>query len=199
METYSIVIVGVGGQGVLFLSEAIGQAALEAGLDVKVAEIHGMAQRGGSVISTVRLGKQVHSPTVAEGEADMIIALEPIEALRSLQYANRRTLIIVSTNPIAPPGLYVSGGKYPDLGSILADLRKVSEKTVAIDTLELARKAGGPGAQNTVMLGLASASGRLPIEASVMKKTIADLTKDKFQELNLKAFDLGFESYQRAP
>jgi len=198
VEICCIVIVGVGGQGVLFLSEALGQAALEAGLDVKVAEIHGMAQRGGSVVSTVRLGKQVHSPTVAEGEADVIIALEPIEALRSLQYANNKTLILVSTNPIAPPGLFISGGKYPDSDSIVVSLKKVSCDVLSVDTLDLARKAGSPAAQNTVMLGLASASGKLPIGPAAIKRTVAGLTQKKSQEANLKAFDLGFESYQRA-
>lgn len=196
METCSIVIVGVGGQGVLFLSEVLGQAAMESGLDVKVAEIHGMAQRGGSVISTVRLGKKVHSPTVAEGEANLIIALEPIEALRSLAYAHSGTTILVSTNPISPPGLSISNEKYPELESIVESLGRVSKNILTVDTLSLARKSGSLATQNTVMLGLVSASGKIPLGVSTIKKAIADSAQKKFQEVNLKAFDLGFETYK---
>ena len=195
MSVYNVVIVGVGGQGVLFLSETLGRAAMDASLDVKVAEIHGMAQRGGSVISTVRFGKKVHSPTVAEGEADIIIALEPIEALRNLAYANPETLITMSSNQIPPPGVHLSNEKYPDFNNIINDLRKCTKKVLVIDTLELAVEAGNAAAQNTVMLGLVAATGRLPIDAQLIRNTVVGSTQAKLQQVNLKAFDLGFRSY----
>ncbi len=194
MLTYSIVLAGVGGQGVLFLSRVLGQAALDSDLEVKVAEIHGMAQRGGSVTSTVRFGKEVFSPTVPQGEADLIVALEPIEALRNIGYANSETLIVLSTNIIAPPGTYLSKEKYPDIANIVNSLRRVSKDVLTIDALELAVKAGNPATQNTVILGLVSASGKLPLEADAIKKSILSLTQKKFQEVNLKAFDLGLNN-----
>ena len=194
MPTYSIVLAGIGGQGVLFLSRVLGHAALDSGLEVKVAEIHGMAQRGGSVISMVRFGKEVFSPTVTQGEADLIVALEPIEALRNIGYANAKTLIVLGTDIIAPPGTYLSKEKCPDLVNIVNSLRGVSKYVLTIDALELAAKAGNPATQNIVILGLVSASGKLPLEADVIKRSILSLTQKKFQEVNLKAFDLGLNN-----
>lgn len=198
MEEYNILVVGVGGQGVLFISEALGNAALNAGLNVRVAEIHGMAQRGGSVICNVRLGDKVYSPTIIEKEAHLIIALEPVEALRNLKYANNETLIAVNTNTIEPPGIYIQNEKYPELDSIITSLKKVSKNILAIDALKIANKAGNPATQNTVMLGLISASKKLPINAQLLKKTIVSLTKKEFQESNKIAFGLGFESYEKS-
>ena len=99
---YNIVVAGVGGQGVIFLSEILGEAALREGLDARIAEIHGMAQRGGSVTCHVRIG-EVHSPTVMEGSADLIIGFEQLEVLRMLKYANRETLVLLSKTTIVPP------------------------------------------------------------------------------------------------
>ncbi len=198
MEEYNILVVGVGGQGVLFISEALGNAALVAGLNVRVSEIHGMAQRGGSVICNVRLGDKVYSPTIIEKEAHLIIALEPVEALRNLEYANNKTLIAININSIEPPGIYVKNEKYPELDSIITSLRKVTKNILAINALEIADKAGSPSTQNTVMLGLISASKKLPIDAQLLKKTIVSLTKKKFQESNKIAFDLGFEGYEKS-
>jgi indolepyruvate ferredoxin oxidoreductase beta subunit len=197
MEEYNILIAGVGGQGVLFISEVLGEAALEADLNVRVAEIHGMAQRGGSVICNVRLGDKVYSPTIVEGEAHLIIALEPIEALRHVQYANPKTFIIFNTNTIEPPGLYLTNQTYPDVNSIIDTLRRVSKKMVPLDALQLAKKAGNPATQNTVMLGFTAASGILPINLHLLKKVIVKLVKKKLKEVNIKAFDLGVTHYKK--
>lgn len=198
MDEFNILIVGVGGQGVLFISEVLGEAAIKSGLNVRVAEIHGMAQRGGSVICSVRLGKDVYSPTIDEGGAHLILSLEPIEALRQLKYANTETDFAVNMNKIAPPGIYVSGKKYPETSLIFDRLKAVSKNILAIDALKLANEAGNPATQNTVMLGLISASKKLPINTQLLKKTIVALVKKKFQESNKIAFDLGFKSYEKS-
>lgn len=198
MDEFNILIVGVGGQGVLFISEVLGEAAMKSGLNVRVAEIHGMAQRGGSVICSVRLGKDVYSPTIDEGRAHLILSLEPIEALRQLRFANPETVIAVNITKIEPPGIYVSDKKYPEISIIFDRLKAVSRDILAINALKLANEAGNPTTQNTVMLGLISASKKLPINTQLLKKTIISSTKKKFQEPNKIAFNLGFKSYEKS-
>lgn len=198
MDAYNILVVGVGGQGVLFASEAIGEAALESGFNVRVAEVHGMAQRGGSVVCNVRLGERVHSPMIPEGESHLIIALEPLEALRYVRYMNRETLIAVNSNAVIPPGLIISGGRYPSLSEIINGLGEISKNILVIDALSKAKEAGSTAAQNVVMLGLVSASGKLPISSEILKKTVTQLVKRKFQDVNRRAFEIGFKSYMEA-
>lgn len=198
MDEYNILVVGVGGQGVLFTSEALGEAALESGFNVRVAEVHGMAQRGGSVVCNVRLGERVYSPMIPIGEAHLVIALEPLEALRCVSYMNDETLIAVNVNAITPPSLIISGGKCPSLSDIVKGLSGISKNILVIDAFNKAKEAGSPAAQNVVMLGLASASGKLPIPSEVLKKTVIQLVKGKFQDVNRRAFEIGFESYMEA-
>jgi indolepyruvate ferredoxin oxidoreductase beta subunit len=195
MGECNILLAGVGGQGVLLLSEILGKAALESGYDVRVAEIHGMAQRGGSVTCTVRIGERVYSPTFPEGEADIIIALEPAEAIRNIVFANSETLIIMNTATVSPPGIYLSNQKYPDLKGIIEILGEVSENILAIDALKLAQRAGNPATQNIVMLGLLSATGRFPVDTNILRKALTESVRAEFLETNIKAFNLGFESY----
>ncbi|MGQ9542986.1 MAG: indolepyruvate oxidoreductase subunit beta [Candidatus Bathyarchaeia archaeon] len=195
MDRQNILLTGVGGQGVLLLSEILGKAALESGYDVRVAEIHGMAQRGGSVTCTVRIGERVYSPTFPEGEADLIIALEPAEAIRNIPFANSETLIIMNTATISPPGAYLSGQKYPELKVIIASLSEVTRNLLKIDALKLAQIVGNPATQNIVILGLLSATGRFPVEPSLLRKVVADSVRAELLETNLRAFDLGFEIY----
>ncbi len=198
MDEFNILIVGVGGQGVLFTSEVLGEAAIESGLNVRVAEIHGMAQRGGSVVCSVRLGKDVYSPTIDEGRAHLILSLEPIEALRQLKFANPETVFALNLNKIEPPGIYVSDKKYPEMNLIFDRLKAVSKNILTINALKLANEAGNPATQNTVMLGLISASNKLPINTQLLKKTVVTMINKKFQESNKIAFDLGFKSYEKS-
>ena len=174
----------------------LGNAALEANMNVRVAEIHGMAQRGGSVICNIRLGDKVYSSTVIEGEAHLFIALEPIEALRHIKYANTNTLILLSKSTIEPPGIHVSNIEYPSLTKIMSELKKVSTNIMLIDSFKIAKQAGNPATQNTVMLGVVSASNTLPIESNIIKEAITNHTKKKFHEVNLRAFTLGFQLYK---
>jgi len=197
VNEYNIIVVGVGGQGVLFISELLGEAALKEGLNARVAEIHGMAQRGGSVTCNVRMGEKVRSPTVMEGSADLIIGLEPLEVLRQMKYASEETLIFLNEAPIVPPSAHLSGVKYPPLDQILGEISRVSKKVLTVDTVKIALKAGNPATQNTVMLGFIAASERLPVRAATLKKEIEARVPAKYRDVNLKAFELGREEYEK--
>jgi len=192
LDEYNILVVGVGGQGVLFLSEVLGGAALTDDLNVRVAEIHGMAQRGGSVTCHVRIGSNVHSPTILEGSADLIVGFEPLEVLRSLKYANRETLIILNKIAIVPTSAYL-GVKYPAEDRILKEISRVSEKIMVIDAMYIATKTGNPATQNSAILGFISALKGIPVKPETLKKAIADRSPKKYLDVNLRAFELGRE------
>jgi len=191
MTTYNTLVTGVGGQGVLFISEIVGMAALKEGLDVRVAEIHGMAQRGGSVTCNVRMGKRVYSPTITKGTADLIIGLEPLEVLRLLGYAHDETIIALNMNPIVPSSATLSGVPYPPMNEILKEISRVSKKTVTVNTTDIALKVGNPATQNAAMLGFVSALKRLPVKHQTLRNTIGERSPPKYRDVNLKAFDLG--------
>ncbi len=190
-----IMVAGVGGQGVLFISEVLGEAALEEGLDARVAEIHGMAQRGGSVVCSVRIGENVHAPTIMEGSADLILGLEPLEGLRLLRYASKGTLIVLNKVPIVPSSAPLLGKKYPSLDEILGEVSRVSP-TLTLDAAAIAAKTGNPGSQNSAMLGFVSATDRLPTKTETLKRTIAKASP-RYASANLEAFDLGKEEYSK--
>jgi indolepyruvate ferredoxin oxidoreductase beta subunit len=191
MTTYNTLVTGVGGQGVLFISEIVGMAALKEGLDVRVAEIHGMAQRGGSVTCNVRMGKRVYSPTITKGTADLIIGLEPLEVLRLLGYAHDETIIALNMNPIVPSSATLSGVPYPPMNEILKEISRVSKKTVTVNTTDIALKVGNPATQNAAMLGFVSSLKRLPVKHQTFRNTIGERSPPKYRDVNLKAFDLG--------
>jgi len=191
MTTYNTLVTGVGGQGVLFISEILGMAALKEGLDVRVAEIHGMAQRGGSVTCNVRMGKRVYSPTITKGTADLIIGLEPLEVLRLLGYAHDETIVALNMNPIVPSSATLSGVPYPPMNEMLKEISRVSKKTATVNTTDIALKVGNPGSQNAAMLGFVSALKRLPVKRQTLRNTIGERSPPKYRDVNLKAFDLG--------
>jgi indolepyruvate ferredoxin oxidoreductase beta subunit len=179
--TYNLLIVGVGGQGIILVSEIIARAALAAGLYVKKSETHGMAQRGGSVVTHSRISDaEVYSPLIAKGTADMLLAFEPVEALRYADYLGKDAKIIVNTNPIAV-------GNYPEKEKLLEELKKLGNTTF-VDAAKLATEAGNPMTQNTVMLGAASKS--LPIKKDLLLQSIRENVKRSLEE-NLKAYELG--------
>jgi indolepyruvate ferredoxin oxidoreductase beta subunit len=192
----NIVVTGVGGQGVLFLSEILGEAALREGLDVRIAEIHGMAQRGGSVTCHVRIG-EVHAPTVMEGSADLIIGFEQLEVLRILKYANRETMILLSKTAIVPPSTYLLGKGYPAEGVILKEAARASANVTVIDAMKIAVTSGNLAAQNSAILGFISALKRIPVKPETVKKAIADRSPSEYLDANMRAFELGKEEYKK--
>lgn len=196
MDIKRCVFVGVGGQGNLLASNLLGQAALDMGIPVVSSEIHGMAQRGGVVESTVILGG-AKSPIVSNGEADVLVSFEPLETLRILNRCNRKTLVITNAQPLPPFTVAVGQGKYPPVEEIMGKLRSKVDKVIAFPANDLAEKAGNVLSLNMVMLGALIGSGATPVTEEEMKKVIATSTKKAFLEANLKAFDLGKEAVKK--
>jgi indolepyruvate ferredoxin oxidoreductase beta subunit len=185
--TKSIVLVGVGGQGILLASEVLAQAAMQAGYDVKTNEVHGMAQRGGSVLAQVRYGREVHSPMVAKGTACVIGALEQIEALRFADFLAPGGLAVVSAQAIVPVTVSSGAAKYPlDVEGLL---KQAFARLAYIRAAEAASSLGSIQAANIVLLGAVSRGLDLPDEA--WKQAIAVSVKEKFLDINQRAFDLG--------
>ncbi len=189
METRSIMIVGVGGQGTLLASRILGNAVISQGYDVKVSEVHGMSQRGGSVVTYVRYGEKVHSPIIDKGGADMILAFELLEAKRALPFLKKGGKIIVNTQEIDPMPVIIGAAEYPEK---LEENLRTNADTTAVDALLLAKEAGNPKAVNVVLIGVMAKNWDIPYE--VWTDTIKKTVPEKFLEINLKAFELGYNS-----
>jgi len=187
VSVYSILIGGVGGQGVLLTSKIIAEAALLQGLDVKQSEVHGMAQRGGSVLSQVRFGEKVFSPIVSEGEADLLIGFEPLETARYIHFLKDDGAVIYNTRPIGTIGVSIAAEKYP---SDIDDIIKSRVKTILpFDGTQLAVAAGDKRTLNLVMLG--AALKFLPLKESIIIDAIVNTVPKKVFEINQKAFAAG--------
>ncbi|WP_124097936.1 indolepyruvate oxidoreductase subunit beta [Ruminococcus sp. Marseille-P6503] len=189
METKSIMIVGVGGQGSLLASRIIGNVLLSQGFDVKVSEVHGMSQRGGSVVTYVKYGDEVCSPVVNKGEADIIISFEQLEAARWLPYLKKGGHLVTSTQKIDPMPVITGAAEYPE--NIIGKLKELGVDVIAVDALELAEQAGTAKASNVVLMGVVST--KMPFDESVWQQALEQCVPPKFLELNKKAFALGRE------
>ncbi len=188
MAAKNIMIVGVGGQGTLLTSRLLGAALLSEGYDVKVSEVHGMSQRGGSVVTYVKYGEKIASPLIEEGEADIILAFEQLEAARWLKFMKPEGKLIVNTRKIDPMTVITGAATYPE--GVLEKLEAAGADIVAADALVLAIEAGSAKAVNVVLVGIMAAG--LDIDKQVWINAIKDTVPAKFLELNLKAFELGF-------
>jgi indolepyruvate ferredoxin oxidoreductase beta subunit len=187
----NIVVVGVGGQGALTTSGIIARAAMRAGLNVVTAETHGMAQRGGSVEVHVRIG-DVRAPLIPEGGADVMIALEPAEALRYAKFLNKNTLVILNTRKIIPPSVTAGTAKYPELDEIIGELRKVTPRVIPVNASEIAEKAGSVLATNVVVVGMLFGYYSMPFGIEQVEEAIRETMKSKIVDLNLKALKMGY-------
>ena len=183
----SIMIVGVGGQGTLLASRILGNAIISAGYDVKVSEVHGMSQRGGSVITYVKYADKVYSPIIDEGEADVVLAFELLEAYRALPYLKKGGKVIVNTQAMDPMPVIIGAMKYPE--NIAEKMAKMVDVT-AVDALSLAKEAGNIKAVNVVLIGFMAKATDIPYDTWI--ETIKTTVPAKFLEVNLKAFDLGY-------
>ena len=190
METQSIMIVGVGGQGTLLASRLLGAALLSENYDVKVSEVHGMSQRGGSVVTYVKYGEEVFSPIVREGQADFILAFEQLEAARWLPFLKKGGTMIANSQKIDPMPVVIGNAQYPD--GVLEAIRATGTNLVEADALSLAVEAGSPKAVNVVLIGVMAS--RMDLPYAVWEKAIRVTVPEKFLEMNLRAFKLGFES-----
>ena len=187
METKNIMIVGVGGQGSLLASKLLGHLLMEQGFDVKVSEVHGMSQRGGSVVTYVRYGDRVDSPVIDKGEADYIVSFELLEAARWLSYLKPDGQIVTSTQQIDPMPVITGAASYPE--NLVEKMRAAGAKVDALDCLKLAEEAGSAKAVNIVLMGRLSHYFDLPDQA--WQKSLEAMVPPKFLELNKKAFELG--------
>ncbi len=187
MQATSVVIVGVGGQGILLASEIVAQAAVAAGFDVKTNEVHGMAQRGGSVVAQIRYGREVFSPIISKGTAAVLGSLERMEVLRYTDYLAENGLAVVSSQKIVPVSASSGPVGYPEIDEPL--LKKYFPRLLYIDAVQEATKLGNPKAANTLLLGAMSSQLDLPLEA--WETAIRKSVKEKFIDVNLKAFQLG--------
>lgn len=184
----NIMIVGVGGQGTLLASKLFGYVLMQQGYDVKVSEVHGMSQRGGSVVTYVRFGDKVYSPVIDKGEADYILSFEKLEALRWLEYLKTGGQIITNTQEVDPMPVITGAMQYPD--NIIEKLEAAGAKVDAKDFLSIAEEAGSAKAVNIVLMGrLSDYFEDIPYE--VWDKAIDEIVPEKYRELNHRAFDLG--------
>ena len=186
-DVKNIMIVGVGGQGALLASKTLGQVLLDAGYDVKVSEVHGMSQRGGSVVTYVRYGKKVYSPIVDKGEADFIVSFEMLEAARYTQYLKKDGQIVVNTQQIDPMPVITGAAEYPS--DLAKQMQDKGIKVDALNCLSLAEQAGTAKSVNIVLMGRLSRYMDFPETAWMA--AIEKLVKPQFLEMNKKAFKLG--------
>jgi indolepyruvate ferredoxin oxidoreductase beta subunit len=198
MKEFDIVLAGVGGQGILLAAEILGTAAMKEGFNVRVSELHGMAQRGGAVVSNVRIGEKVLAPTVLEGQADVLLGFEPLETLRNLKFASDKTLVIMSDEKIPPAELSAKMMKYPNMKEIVAKIRRFTENVLIIETAKLAEKAGSILAQNIVLIGALTAMGKMPVKAESVMEALRELVPRKHLDVNAKAFKLGYECVKKS-
>jgi indolepyruvate ferredoxin oxidoreductase beta subunit len=189
MKTTGMLVTGVGGQGIVLASDIVGEAAMSAGYDVKKTDTLGMAQRGGSVLSHLRIGSRVWSPLIREGEVDLLLAFEKLEAARWANYLNADSTVII--NRYAQPPLAVNLGyeQYPGDEEIRELLNQRTAHVHYVEGNEQARRAGDVRALNTFMLGCASRF--LPLDVIVWQETIAQRVPDKFRQINMMAFEAG--------
>lgn len=187
MKTQNIMIVGVGGQGSLLASKLLGRLLMNEGFDVKVSEVHGMSQRGGSVVTYVRFGDKVASPVIDTGEADYLVSFELLEAARWLKYLSPAGQIITNTQQIEPMPVITGAALYPE--NLVDKMMAAGAKVDAFDALKLAKEAGSPKAVNIVLMG--RLSKYLKVSESAWTKAIEETVPAKFLQLNKKAFELG--------
>jgi indolepyruvate ferredoxin oxidoreductase beta subunit len=193
-----VIICGVGGQGVVLMSELLGSAAVKDGIEVKGSEVLGMAQRGGSVYSNIRLGSQAYAPMTLEGKCDVLLAVEPSEALRHISYLSKSSLVVLNSRKVMPFTVFLGKSGYPSLEEILAKLKKVTDGVVTLDAAQIAEKAGNLQTANVVMMGALFGTGLIPIKVETAKAVIQARFSAKVAEVNMKAFDLGYQEVQQA-
>jgi indolepyruvate ferredoxin oxidoreductase beta subunit len=196
MKPIRLVIVAVGGQGNLLASSVLGEAALLAGVEVKMSEIHGMAQRGGVVESAIVFG-DAQSTIISDGEADVLLGFEPSETMRAMSKCNANTVVITNLSPLPPFTVAIGRGVYPDIEKMEELIQPKVSRLIAFNAQTLAEEAGNVLAVNMVLLGALIQTGIIPVTADQVYAAMKTRTKTAFLESNQKAFELGFEAAGR--
>lgn len=188
---FNIIISGVGGQGNVKAAQILGAAAIKARYKVRISDVYGIAQRGGPVVSHIRIGEEIYGSLVEEHRADIVLGLEPMETLRAVaKFLKVSGLVIMNTRPIYPVEVNIGKAVYPDVNVILSEISKIAGSVIALDATEVAKDSGLPIASNIVMLGVLAGSGALPFESGLLKEAIKE-NIPRFLEENLRAFDAG--------
>ena len=193
-EVYKIYLIGIGGQGTVKTATIIGEAAMDQGLNVVMSEVHGMAQRGGTVITEVKIGN-AESPLIEKNSADMILSFEPAELLRVLDKINRETYVITSTTEIIPFTVSLGISEYPDLDQLFSQLNKKINHLYQINAVKLAEEAGHIITANIVLLGIASSVDGFPVKKEAILESIGKNVPASSLEMNLRAFQKGYDYY----
>ena len=193
METLNLIVAGTGGQGIVLLSRVLGESSIEAKLKVRIGEIHGVSQRGGSVLSFIRLGPSVYSSTVPIGTANILIGLEPTEALRSLHYMSPHGFVLLNSRPVLPNSVKTGDFKYPEIEEIVSVIKSVVKNVAYTDATQNAINAGSASVMNIFMIGALVGFKYLPLSKSTVMEVIKRLIPEKSLKTNLKAFSSGIE------
>jgi len=194
VDEHNILISSVGGQGGITLARVLSHADMAMGLNVRVGETLGMAQRGGSVRSHVRLGEAVHGALIPEGKADVVISLEPAEALRVVKYMGPGTTVIMNSRPVLPISVLLNETTYPEIDEIEGLLRKVTGGVHTIDAHDLAVEAGTARSLNVVMLGAYMALGEPALTLGAVTDALKETLPPRYLEQNMKAFEMGMRA-----
>lgn len=194
MKEFNIIVTGVGGLGAMTLGTVIAQAALKQGYDVRTSELHGLAQRGGSMLLHLRIGKKLYTPLVLEGEANLVIALEPLEALRTTYFGSKKqkTIFLIDNYRLPPITVSVLGEKYPTMQNIIKHIKPFSGKVMTIDATSIVEKETGSDiTSNVFVLGYAIGKKLLPIKEKFVLEALAEVIPPKYLEMNKKVFEMG--------
>jgi len=192
-NTVNIAISGVGGQGVLTLAELLAKAALHEGLNVRVGEIHGMAQRGGHVVCTVRIGDDAKGPIIDAGAADLLVGFEPVETLREIHLVKKGGYVLMSSHVQYPVAVSMGKAEYPDHKEIITSIKKFTDKIIEINAQEIAVEAGSSRALNMVMFGGIIGTNLVPISRESAMQVIREAFPKKFEKTNITAAEIGLE------
>jgi indolepyruvate ferredoxin oxidoreductase beta subunit len=191
-NTVNIAITGVGGQGVLTLAEIIAKAALSEGLNVRVGEIHGMAQRGGHVVCTVRIGNDAKGPIIDPGTADLLVGFEPVETLREIQLIKKNGCVLMSSHVQYPVAVSMGKAEYPSDESIRNSIKAFTGRLIEFDAMDIALEAGNSYALNMVMFGAIIGTGLIPISKETALREIRESFPKRFEKINVDAAEIGF-------
>lgn len=196
MKEYNVIVTGVGGLGAMTLGTVIAQAALKQGYDVRTSELHGLAQRGGSMLLHLRIGEKLYTPLVLEGEANLVIALEPLEALRTTYFGSKKqkTTFLIDTFTMPPMSVSVMGEKYPAMKSIISKIKPFAGKVITIDATNIVEKATGSDiASNIFVFGYAIGKKLLPIKKKYAIEALKQVVPPKYLDMNMKVFEMGMK------
>jgi len=196
MKEFNIIVTGVGGQGAMTLGMIIAEAALKQGYDVRTTEVHGLAQRGGSIPLHIRFGEKMYTPLILEGEANLIIALEPLEALRTTYFGSKKhkTIFLIDKYKLPPITVSVLGEGYPRIENIVNHIKPFADRIIIINASEIViKETGNDITSNVFMLGYAIGNKLIPLKEKIVLETIKEIVPKKYLEVNKKIFELGMK------